>query len=241
MDVRRAELSDAEAIRAVARRSLEASYTLSPQTIEGAVTQWYADDTLAEKLEDGDRLVLVAERDGEVVGFTESQIVEDGEGDLLWLHVDPDFRGEGIGKSLFGATRDRLTDIGADRLRGRVLRDNPTGNTFYEDVGFVKAGEGTVTIDGTDYVENLYVEEPGRMDTVTTEDGEEVYVDHDDVDRGSVAPFMTVYSDSERTNRYGYFCSNCGNLANAMDAMGRIECPTCGNQRKPTRWDAAYL
>jgi len=26
-----------------------------------------------------------------------------------------------------------------------------------------------------------------------------------------------------------------------MDAMGRMECGTCGNQRRPTRWDSAYL
>jgi hypothetical protein len=26
-----------------------------------------------------------------------------------------------------------------------------------------------------------------------------------------------------------------------MDSMERLECNDCGNQKKPVRWDAAYL
>jgi ribosomal protein S27AE len=50
-----------------------------------------------------------------------------------------------------------------------------------------------------------------------------------------------VFAEEEVDDRYGYFCSNCNTLANAMDSMGRIECDSCGNVRKPLRWDAAYL
>jgi len=241
MEIRRADPEDTGAIRRVASRSLEASYTLSPQTIEGAVTQWYDDETLAAELEDDDQLLLVAERDDEVVGFSQSQLITGGEGDLLWLHVDPDYRGEGIAGRLFDRTRERLRAMGADRFRGRVLRDNREGNDFYRNAGFSKVGETTVTIDDTEYVENVYADETGPVDPILTDDGVEVYLDSEDRDRGSVAPFVSLYSDPERTQRYGYYCSNCEHIANAMDSMGRIECPTCGNKRKPTRWDAAYM
>jgi ribosomal protein S18 acetylase RimI-like enzyme len=240
MEIRRAEADDAKAVREVAHRSLEASYTLSPQTIEGAVAQWYDDDVFGEKIDDDDHLLLVAEREREIVGFSESEQVAD-EGELLWLHVAPDYRGEGIATRLFDVTRERLSEMGAERCRGRVLRDTREGNDFYHNAGFEKVGEARVSIDGTDYVENVYADETGPIERLVTEEGQAVYLDREDSERGSVAPFMAVYSDADRTDRYGYFCSNCDSLANAMDSMGRIECENCGNRRKPTRWDAAYM
>lgn len=244
MDVRQATLEDGTAVREIALRSLEASYTLSPQTIESAVKQWYDDDAMVEKLDDSDLIVLVAERNDDIVGFAEGDVVEvGGDGDLLWLHVDPDYRGEGVGDRLFHAIYDWLMEMGATRLRGRVLRDNPGGNDFYEEHGLVRAVDEQVEIDGSEYVENIYVEdEPTATESVTTENGDgTIYIDHDDAERGSVAPFLVAYNDAERTERYGYFCSNCDSLNIAMDSMGRAECNECGNQRKATRWDAAYL
>lgn len=244
MEFRRATPDDAAAIREIARRSLEASYSLSPQTIEGAVTQWYDDEPFAERIDDDDVLVVVAEVDDEVVGFSESVLVEKegGDADLHWLHVDPDYRGEGYAGDLFEETRDRLADLGGERLRGRVLRENPEGNEFYEHYGFVKAGESTVKIDGSTYVENIYLEsDPAELNVATTDDGRQVYVDRNDAERGSVAPFYAVYLDEKETERYGLQCANCGSLDIAMDSMGRAECNECGNTRKATRWDAAYM
>ncbi|RRJ32846.1 GNAT family N-acetyltransferase [Halocatena pleomorpha] len=242
MNIRTAKLEDGAAVRAVARRSLETSYSLSPQAIESAVTQWYNEEELTNKLEESEYVVLVAERGETIAGFAEGVVVESGgDGDLLWLHVDPDYRGNGVGERLYDAIYDRLMTMGAARLRGRVLRDNHSGNDFYEQHDLVKAGDEHVDIDGTQYVENIYVEdELTDIETITSENGG-VHIDYDDAERGSVAPFFAAYNDTERTNRYGYFCSNCDSLDIAMDAMGRAECNQCGNQRKATRWDAAYL
>lgn len=247
MEIREAGPADAESIREVARRSLEASYPLSPQAINNAVSEWYAGDALAEKLEQPDVLLLVAERDagdgGEVVAFTESVLVdEEHDAEVLWVHVDPDYRDLGIGSQLFDETHDRLSALGVEQLRGKVLAVNSEGNAFYEERGFHKVGEDRVEIDEKRYVENVYVEtEPTGVMSVTTDDGRTVYVDQDNADPGSVAPFYVVYSDADGETTYGYYCASCDSLANAMDAMGRIECDNCGNTRKPTRWDAAYL
>lgn len=243
MEVRTAEPEDADAIREIARRSLEASYTLSPQTIEGAVKQWYSEEPLRENLEDDAMIILVAVRDGEIVGFSEGQLIaEGGDGDLNWLHVDPDYRGEGIARTLFDTTRERLTDIGATRMRGRVLRDNTGGNEFYEHLGFTKAADEKVDIDGTDHVENIYVEtEPEELEPVATESGQQVYIDYDDSERASLAPFLRAFSDPDREQAYGYYCTNCESLDAAVDTMGRVECNQCGNVSKATRWDSAYL
>ncbi|WP_136717864.1 GNAT family N-acetyltransferase [Halorientalis salina] len=241
MEVREATADDQAAIREIAKRSLEASYSLSPQAIESGIRQWFGPDEFAEKIEDDEILIFVVERNGEPVAFSENALLGEGEADLLWLHVHPDYRGEGIGSELFETTRNRLEDYGVTHLRGRVLSINQAGNTFYKNVGFEKVGEGEVRIDDSPYTEALYLEaEPEGLQALTA-DGETVYVDHDDVERGSLAPFHVVYADQDREEKYGYHCSKCDSLANAMDSMGRIECGQCGNSRKPTRWDASYM
>ena len=58
-----------------------------------------------------DRLLLVADRDGQVVGFAESEH-SSSDATLLRLHVDPAHRGEGIADALFDETRERLASLG---------------------------------------------------------------------------------------------------------------------------------
>lgn len=242
MELRSATAADRPAIRDVARRSLQASYSLGPQAINIAIEEWYDEERLEDTLADEDRLLLVADVDGQVVAFSESVVSAANTATLLWLHVDPSYRSDGIADELFEGTRDRLEDRGATQLRGRVLAENAEGNQFYDERDFKQAGTESVEIDGRTYVENIYSEsEQWGQEAVETDDGRTVYVNHDNHERGSVAPFHVVFSDPDDQTRYGYFCSNCNTLANAMDSMGRIECDNCGNVRKPVRWDAAYL
>jgi len=219
---------------------MEASYSLSPSTIENAIRQWYGVDSFAEKLDDDDVLILVAEVDGDPVAFSESAIAGD-RGDIHWLHVAAMHRGEGLGRELYQATRDRLGAEGVETIRGLVLADNSEGNRFWEEQGLTKVGEGTVEIDGSAFVENVYVDQEGVDLEPIVIDGTEHYIDRSDADRGSDGQFYTVYTDEVRENKYGYYCGACENLATSMDAMGRLECEECGNTLKPTRWDAAYM
>ena len=78
------------------------------------------------------------------------------------------------------------------------------------------------------------------MKTMSTDDGDTVYVSPTDGDRGSKAPFYIAYQSPDGTDRYGWFCAHCESFDNAMDAMGRIQCNQCGNFRKATEWDAAH-
>ncbi|MFC6717653.1 DUF5816 domain-containing protein [Natrialbaceae archaeon GCM10025810] len=78
------------------------------------------------------------------------------------------------------------------------------------------------------------------MQPWTTDDGETVYVSERAGDKGSKGPFLVAYESPDGRNRYGWFCTNCESLDNAMDAMGRIQCNVCGNFRKATEWDAAH-
>jgi len=241
MNVRRAEPQDRPAIRDVARRSLQASYSLDPKAIAGAIEEWYREERLSEIIDADGQLLLVAEVDQQVVGFSESAVTGEEMAELRWLHVDPDYRAEEYGERLFAATREQLTDRGVSTIQGRVLADNPDGNAFYERQGLEKVGEEEVEIDGEPYVENVYAEiEESGLEAIET-GRETVYLDHNTSDQGSLAPFNVVYTDEAAAEIHGYWCSKCGSFANAMDSMGRIRCDSCGNERKPTRWDAAYL
>lgn len=240
MEIREATIEDSPAVRSIALRSMEASYSLSPSTIESAIMQWYGVDNYADLLEDDDVLVLLVERDGEPVAFSESVLVED-KGDIHWIHVAAMHRGEGIGQHLYEATRERLEENGAEAIRGFVLAMNTEGNRFWEKRGLTKVGEGTVEIDGTAFVENIYVDEDSLELQPIVVDDRELYVDRGDSERGSLGPFYTVYSDENRENRYSYYCGNCDTLVTSMDTMGRLSCEECDNQLKPTRWDAAYM
>ncbi|MFB6184384.1 MAG: GNAT family N-acetyltransferase [Haloarculaceae archaeon] len=242
MNVRQAVLADRPAIRDVARRSLTHSYELDDAAIVHAIEEWYSEDRLATKLDDDHRLILVAEVDGQVVSFSESEFGNSGGANVLWVHVDPAYRGQGIGPDLFDETERTLREMGATHLSASVLAHNEVGNEFYRERGFDLVDQYEVEIGDETYTENFYVEgDASRMETVSLDDGTVVYVSHEETDTGSLGPFRVVYADVDGEEKYGYYCTNCETLANAMDAMGRIECNNCGNVRKPTRWDAAYL
>lgn len=243
MNVRTATEDDGPAIRGVAEQSLEASYSLSPDAIQQAISEWYDPPTLSEKLDDEEVLLLVAEDETDgVVGFIECAILGDGRADMLWLHVSPPYRGQGGGGALYESARARLEEAGVESLRGRVLADNVEGNEFYEEQGFQKVGHDDVDISGHSYVENVYVDTERTELDVRAVDGEkEVYVDRLDSERGSKGPFYVAYEDPERESLYSYVCGNCDALVTVMGSMGNMECGECGNRSKPTRWDAAYL
>lgn len=242
MDLHSLTVDDGPAVRDLVSRSMQASYSLGPSTIDAAVEEWFGDDALATKLEDGDVHLVGLSADETLVGIAEGVYHEEQEaGDVDWIHVDPDYRGEGYGKRLFEELTATMEERGAAYVRGMVLANNADGNAFYREHDFEKVGERDLEIDGSTYTEHIYHAADLDRFVVVEDEGREVYVDRTDVDRGSMASFYRVYSDPDGDQLYGYQCGHCSALANAMDAMGRIECTECGNTRKPTRWDAAYL
>lgn len=250
MDVRDAVDTDIDGIRAVARASLAASYdALDEELREQAVEAWYGDEGLAEDLLSEDAVVVVAVDDGEVVGFAQAYLVDRREdvGRIDWIHVHPDYRGQGLGEQLLGRAETELVDRGATRLEGRVLEANQAGLSFYEAHGYEAGGERTLDLEGEVFVEWSFTRAPdgeaGTPELVEYREGPEgqpLYVAYDESDRGSEAPFYVAYFDDARGQRYGWFCGNCEGFDINMDTMGRIECDGCGNRRKPTRWDATY-
>lgn len=157
MTVREATSDDVGPIRRVVEASWETDYPdiLSRESIESGIDDWYAPDRLEAELERARTLLLVAERDGDVVGFVHCLWAND-EGDILRLYVHPDHRGEGVGGDLLDRARERLADHDVDRLEAMVLRANEPGNEFYRAFGFERVDAGETTIGDDRYEENRY-------------------------------------------------------------------------------------
>jgi ribosomal protein S18 acetylase RimI-like enzyme len=248
MEIRQATTADSEALRRVARRSLEASYDFVDEAhLEEAIRSWYGDDALERTLAGTGDVVLVVEDDG-VIAFSQSAVLGEAEsvGEVRWLHVDPDHRDRGVGSDLLERTEEVLQGQGADRVRGVVLEGNVDGAEFYDDHDFRHVDERPVTVAGETHTELVYESGPGvghaPEDFERRElDGETVHVYFAEGDRGSGGDFHPAYRSRDRDDLVAWFCAACGAIDNAMDPMGRLECNECGNVRKPTRWDAAYL
>ena len=163
MDVRGAEPDDGESIRRIAEHAWDVAYDgiLEGHVVDETVEDWYSPEFLDGELSRSGVVFLVAVEDGEdgqngeVIGFAHGA-VDDGEGDVIRLYVDPDRWGDGVGTRLFERIREELERQGAERLRAMVLADNEIGNGFYRSLGFEREATARTTIDGEEYDENTY-------------------------------------------------------------------------------------
>ena len=81
--------------------------------------------------------VLVAEIDGEVVGYITTTLDEEsGMGRIPNLAVDASCQGRGIGKALINAALDRFEQAGMDYAKIETLATNEVGGALYPKAGF---------------------------------------------------------------------------------------------------------
>ncbi|MFA9503994.1 N-acetyltransferase family protein [Natrinema sp. H-ect1] len=156
MELRPATREDRSAIRRVARATWHDTYDeLDADTIDETIDEWYGDEALETALSKPGTAFLVAEKDGDIVGFTHGVVTED-EGDVLRMSVHPDHQGEGIGTGLYERLREDLQDFNMERMRAIDLASNEGGREFYEDHGFEPTGEDDVEIGGKQRREVVY-------------------------------------------------------------------------------------
>jgi ribosomal protein S18 acetylase RimI-like enzyme len=98
---------------------------------------------LGSQMERGDRFVLVAERDGEVVGYAfggmegnDYMALRGPAGVLYDLVVAPDHRRQGIGMELMNAALAALTKLGAPRVVLFTAEKNSPAQRLFERSGF---------------------------------------------------------------------------------------------------------
>ncbi|WP_254521429.1 GNAT family N-acetyltransferase [Natrinema caseinilyticum] len=257
MEIREPDPDESGRIREVVDSSMTTSFRLSPGQIDAVTDDQFADDAVAERLEDEATVLRVAETGDEiegetVAGFVEGRL-EDGWGTVNWLFVDPEHRGRGIGTRLYEAASETMRDRGVEQICVSVLEANTEGHGFVERFGLEHGGDRRIEIADESLVKYAYtdpgvdVDLPGESGTedateeafpeteatdgmlTTTDDGETVYIDRDEERSGTAAPFYVTYEDEALTDQYGFYCANCGSVDISMDNVDRLECADCGN------------
>lgn len=257
--IRPAESGDTERIQELVDSSMTTSYALSPQDIETITDTEFSESALEDRVDDEETIVLVGEVDDVLAGVTEATISDDT-GEIRWLHVDPERRGAGLGTALFERLTSELEERGIDEPRAVSLASNTSAGTFFERFNYEKVDERQTDIGGRETIEYVYKHgdhtsetsaegaEPVAdslddeyPETITMQDGEELYLGEDPF-RGSEGLFTATFRDSDRAERYGFYCLNCGSADVSMDELERVRCGNCGNTRKPDdHYDGSYL
>jgi ribosomal protein S18 acetylase RimI-like enzyme len=247
MEIRKLRHNDASEIQVVARESLSESYghTLDGEQIERVVEQWYGEDAIENLLSDEEIIFMVAANDG-ISGYVQGEIIAGDTviGDIHWLHVQPDERGDGLGSQLLGEVIDRMENEGVSLVRGRVLEVNQDGISFYQEHGFTDSSTSAIELDSEEYEELVLERQLGDeevLESIEGPDGEQLFIDYTGGETGVLAPLYPTYRDESLEERYGWFCRNCNSTETSMGSSGRIECSNCENSRKATRWDNSYL
>jgi len=84
-------------------------------------------------------LILIAEKNGKMVGFVMGVLSSENSGRILVLFVRKEYRGLGIGKKLMQAVIKRfITKYGVREISLEVHEKNLTAIKLYESLGFKK-------------------------------------------------------------------------------------------------------
>ncbi|WP_341977565.1 GNAT family N-acetyltransferase [Microbacterium sp. LTA6] len=146
--IREALIDDADDVAGVHVRSWQAAYlglidqkVLDELSVADRADRWRS--IIAEPLPTTLAL-LVAERDGEVVGWTSfgSGRDQDGaaDGEVYGIYADPAAWSTGIGHALLAAAEERIAGAGHTRAYLWVLDGNVRADAFYEAHGWVADG-----------------------------------------------------------------------------------------------------
>lgn len=99
----------------------------------------WSQNSIASELGNKLSLWLVAEENGNVLGYVGSQTVL-GETDMMNIATHPDYRKKGIGTSLINALIDVLAEQGSHSLMLEVRASNDPAISVYKKLGFDEIG-----------------------------------------------------------------------------------------------------
>jgi GNAT superfamily N-acetyltransferase len=146
--IRPMTLADCDRVAEIRVRGWQSAYRgLVPQSYLDAMSVAVDAERHRTRFGQGDGSVvnLVAEWDGEVVGWACHGPYRDGEvrspeAELYALYVDPRRYGTGIGHALLLEALWNRTTVGHDRMYLWVLKGNSRARRFYERAGFEADG-----------------------------------------------------------------------------------------------------
>lgn len=145
MKCRDASVADAAAIARVSVDAWRAAYQeLMPAAYLGSLDAALAAPAFEQSLRDG-LATLVAERDGEIIGFSAYGPSRDpdagpGAGEVIAINIVPAAWRQGVGRELLQHTLQRLGQKRCTEVTLWVLHGNAKARRFYEDLGWTADG-----------------------------------------------------------------------------------------------------
>jgi ribosomal protein S18 acetylase RimI-like enzyme len=134
--IRPATVADVPALRALGVRTWQATCAgiLPPQAIAAGIAEFWNEYSLGAAARSG--RMLVAVRDGALVGLLESDRLDDGRAVVWKFYVAPEAQRGGIGRSLIRAHLARLAADGVAEVWLEHDEGNAAAAAFYERLGF---------------------------------------------------------------------------------------------------------
>lgn len=151
--IRTATEADAAAIARLHTKSWRSAYRgiMPDRYLNGPLDEERLAYWRAKLRNEGDRIVvLVAEEQGVLQGFVAGWLEPAGGTDALIdnLHIDPDAKGLGHGRTLLGAAAKSLQERGAISLHLWVYDENRAALDFYARLGGTVGEHGLDPVDG---------------------------------------------------------------------------------------------
>src|SRR2546423_3459544 len=145
VSVRRAAPADVTTIGRLGALLVRTHHDFDPQRFMAATprTEQAYGSFLGTQLEEPNIVVLVAERDGEVIGYTYAGVegsdymsLRGPAGVLYDVVVDPAHRRHGVGRMLLDATMEALKSHGAPRVVLSTAEQNTAAQRLFDRAGF---------------------------------------------------------------------------------------------------------
>ena len=145
MSIRKATVDDVPALGRLGKLLVQSHYDFDPQRFIAPAprTEEGYGAFLGSQLDDEDSIILVAERDGEVVGYAYGHVdgfdymsLRGPAGVLEDILVDPAKRGQGIGSELLEAILSALKSRGAPRVVLSTAERNEVAQHLFARAGF---------------------------------------------------------------------------------------------------------
>jgi ribosomal protein S18 acetylase RimI-like enzyme len=132
----------------------------SDEYLDRMVSEEHQGENWKEILADSEQVVLVAETEHQPVGYAWAHREDDPaigwEAELISMHILPEFKRRGIGRSLFSAAAKRLKEQGCRSVYLWVLESNHSARNFYEALGGQPAGEHQIELGDRELTEIAY-------------------------------------------------------------------------------------
>ena len=143
--IRPATLTDLTAIGRLGALLVRVHHDFDPQRFIAPTprTEHGYGSFLGTQLDEPNVIVLIAERDGEVIGYTYAGVegndymsLRGPAGVLYDIVVDPPHRGQGVGRMLLDATLEALKARGAPRVLLSTAEQNAAAQRLFARAGF---------------------------------------------------------------------------------------------------------